>query len=239
VLGTGRSARRRPMRSAHSSGVFIDGISDRAALRVAGPTPHGAATLPDDIDRAPHRDEQQRQVTQQLRAGSQDPQRSRIVLVVSRIGDDVHPESTVIGNGLVHPAVERGHQWLQVRAFTARTKADAGLIPGWRHRLETVHPEVHPHAVESFLDGGGDAGLARPWRAVQQDDLAWFDDGCVLGMRLVTPVQDRELRRPQAVATSPPADVKLGGRETLPSLVSRAAVFDAFCGHVRPAHGRG
>ena len=91
---------------------------------------------------------------------------------MSDIGDDVEAKAAVSGDRFVEGRVKDRNEGLEVRPLAAGAKADSRPVSRRRHLHEDVHAEIHPDAVEGFLDGRCDARLARPRGAVENDDLA-------------------------------------------------------------------
>src|SRR5262245_6400971 len=76
------------------------------------------------------------------------------------------------GYRVVHSSVGCHDKGLEVGPLASGPQPEAGLEPFGRHLLETVDAQVHPHAIESLLDGRDNAGLPRARRAVENHDLA-------------------------------------------------------------------
>ena len=148
---------------------FIGG-ADKVLVLAAG---LGNVTPPqDDLDGAANADEEDGQAGEASGAAGEDVAGHRVGVVVADIDDDVQSEVAVRGDRFVHGGVERWNKRLEVLLVAAGSQADTGAIARRRCGKEGVDAEVHPRAVEGLLDGGGDAGLTRARRAVEDDDLA-------------------------------------------------------------------
>lgn len=75
--------------------------------------------------------------------------------MVPDIGYDVHAQTTVCGNGLVHGAVEDHDERLKVGALASRSQPDPRLVALGSRLLEEIDSQVYPHTVEYLLDNGG------------------------------------------------------------------------------------
>ena len=96
--------------------------------------------------------------------------------MVTNVCSNIDAEPTVRGDCFVEAAIERGDQRLQVGPLPTGAQSNARLVLRWRHRLEAIHPDVHPHAVEGLLDRGGNARLPGTGHTIQEDNTTRFGE---------------------------------------------------------------
>ena len=66
---------------------------------------------------------------------------------------DVEAQSAVGGDGFIHGCVKDGNERFDVLALSSGTEPDPGAISLRRDLLlERIDTQVHPWAIESFLD---------------------------------------------------------------------------------------
>jgi hypothetical protein len=90
---------------------------------------------------------------------------------MSEVDNDVEAMAAVRRDRVVESRVRRDDERLQVGPFAARPQPNPWSVARRRRSDCGVDPQVDPRLVKRFLNGGRDAGLPRPWRAVENDDL--------------------------------------------------------------------
>ena len=103
----------------------------------------------------------------------------------------------------------------------AGAEADSRLEPRRRHRAGDVHAEVDPDTVEGVLEGGGDRGLPRARRAVQNDDLPRRRRGLAHGSPAPSPGSLTPAARARATVSDPVSGATTTRNAPYPSTTQR------------------